>query len=57
MLILGLVMLQRRIWQRQQEKDSSDDDAKSALLGSGYKKAPPAYAYADIPMIKVEVYD
>jgi hypothetical protein len=55
LLILGLVMLQRQIWQREQEKNSFDDDAEDALLGSGYDDAPPAYA--DIPVIKIEEYE
>jgi hypothetical protein len=55
LLVLGLVMFQCRIWQRQQKMDSFDDDAEDALLGSEFKDAPPAYA--DIPVIKIEEYE
>jgi hypothetical protein len=54
-LTFGVVMLRRWYQKRQQEKNLSTDDAETALLGSYYADAPPAYT--DIPVIKIEEYD
>lgn len=54
LIVVGAIML-RRWQQRQEEKYALEDDAESALLGSGYDDEPPAYA--DIPVIKVQEYE
>jgi hypothetical protein len=53
--VIGVAMLRRFRQRRQQENETVEDDAESALLGSGYDDEPPAYA--DIPVIKIEEYD
>jgi hypothetical protein len=57
-IVLGscFILLARFCYRRRhQEKETTEDDAENALLGSEYADAPPAYA--DIPVIKIEEYD